>query len=79
MFLIKKKKTNKQKIILSPVARKLHSVRLGLSVLSDDHLVQEPAAASAFAVMPNPHPPDLPDGYSLDYKLIQLDTRGRRV
>lgn len=64
---------------LSPVARKLHSVGLGLSVLSDDHLIQEPAAASAFAVMSNPHPADLADSYSFDYELIQLDTHRRKV
>lgn len=56
--------------MLSPVARKLYSVRLCLSVLPDDHLVQEPAAASALAVVSDPDPADLPDGYSLDHKLI---------
>lgn len=64
---------------LSPVARKLHSVGLGLSVLSDDHLIQEPAAASAFPIMSNPHPADLANGYCFEYKLIQLDTDRRGV
>lgn len=77
MLWFKIKQTNKK--LVSPVARKLHSVGLGLSVFSDDHLIKEPAAASAFAIMSNPHPADLADGNSFDYELIQLDTRRRGV
>lgn len=45
---------------------------LGLSLLSYNHFIEEPTAASTFAIMSNPHPTDLPEGYCLNYKLIQL-------
>lgn len=54
-------------------------MRLRLAVLSDNHFIQEPAAASTFAIMSNPHPADVPDGYSLNYKLIQLHIQRRKV
>lgn len=46
---------------------------LGLSLLSYNHFTEEPAAASTFAIMSNPHSVDLPDRYCFNYKLIQLD------
>lgn len=57
----------------APVAGELHSVGFSLSLFSYNHFIEEPAAASSFAIMSNPHPADLPDGCSLDYKLIQLE------
>lgn len=47
-------------------------MRLSLALLSYNHLVQEPAAASAFAIMSDSHPEDLPESYRLDDELIQL-------
>lgn len=47
-------------------------MRLSLALLSYSHLVQEPAAASAFAIMSDSHPEDLPKSYCLDDELIQL-------
>lgn len=47
-------------------------MRLSLAILSYNHFVQEPAAASAFAIMSDSHPEDLPDSYCLDYELIHL-------
>lgn len=47
-------------------------MRLSLALLSYNHFVQEPAAASAFAIMSDSHPEDLPDRYRLNYELIEL-------
>lgn len=45
---------------------------LSLALLSHNYFVEEPATASAFAIVSNSHPDDLPDSYCLDYELIQL-------
>lgn len=58
--------------INAPVAGELYGVGLGLTLLSYNHFIQEPAAASTFAIVSDPHPAHLPDGHCLDYKLIQL-------
>lgn len=58
----------------SPFAGKLDGVRLSLSFLSHDDFLKKPAAASAFAVVPNSHPLNLTDGNGLDDELVQLRT-----
>lgn len=50
---------------------------LSLALLSNNHFVQEPAAASAFAVVSDSHPEDLPDSHRLDDELIQLAVYGK--
>lgn len=41
-------------------------MRFSLALLSYHHFAEEPAAASAFAIMSNSHSEDLPDSYRLD-------------
>lgn len=57
----------------APVARELYGLGLRLSLLSYNHFIKEPAAASTFAIMSNSHPADLPKVYCLNYELIHLE------
>ena len=57
-----------------PVTGELHRQRLRLALFSDHHLVQEPAAAPASAVMPDPHPVHMAQRHGLDQELIRLGT-----
>lgn len=56
----------------SPVAGERYSLGLSLSLLSNNHFIKEPPAASTSAVMSNPHPANLSEEHCLDYKLIHL-------
>lgn len=59
-------------IVDLPVTGKLHIGGLWLALLSDQHFIQEPTTTSTPAVVTNPHPPEVPEWYSLYHKLICL-------
>lgn len=55
-----------------PVTGKLHIGGLWLTLLSDQHFIQEPTTTSTPAIMTNSHPPEGAEWYSLYHKLICL-------